>query len=93
MVGRRTEELRINVSQREHAEETLRDTERDFEEVRRITRLGTWVWDVATGATRWSPELYDIASRDPGQPVPDNERGPHMMVMPAGMVMRPGQTM
>ena len=71
VVGRRTEELRINVSQREHAEETLRDTERDFEEVRRITRLGTWVWDVATDATRWSPELYDIAGRDPGQPAPD----------------------
>ena len=71
VVGRRSEELRLNVSQREHAEEALRDTERDFEEVRRLTRLGTWLWDVATDATRWSPELYDIAGRDPRGPAPN----------------------
>jgi len=36
---------------------------------------------------------FRVGPEQPGQPLPDNERGPHMMIMPAGMVMRPGQTM
>ena len=70
VVGRRTEELRINTGQRQRAEEVLRATERDFEEVRRVTHLGTWHWEVATDTTEWSPELYDIAGMDPSRPAP-----------------------
>ncbi len=29
--------------------------------------LGTWVWDVATGAVEWSPGLYRIAGVDPSR--------------------------
>ncbi len=40
VVGRRTEELRLSVAERQHAEELLHETERHFAEVRRLTRSG-----------------------------------------------------
>jgi len=70
LVGRRTEQLRLSVSQRRQVEEVLLETERHFEEVRRLTRLGTWNWDVGNDTESWSPELFDIAGFDPAQPAP-----------------------
>jgi putative nucleotidyltransferase with HDIG domain/PAS domain S-box-containing protein len=76
LVGRRTEELQRSVSQRQQVEETLLETERHFEEVRRLTRLGTWNWDVASDTVSWSPELFDIAGQDPALPAPGFARHP-----------------
>jgi PAS domain S-box-containing protein len=70
LVGRRTEELQLSVTQRQQVEETLLETELHFEEVRRLTRLGTWNWDVASDTVSWSPELFDIAGLDPARPAP-----------------------
>jgi PAS domain S-box-containing protein/putative nucleotidyltransferase with HDIG domain len=74
IVGRRTEELQVSVSQRAQAEEALLETERHFQEVRRLTRLGTWDWDIATDTVSWSPELFDIAGVDQERPAPSFAR-------------------
>src|SRR5687768_6397715 len=34
--------------------------ERQLETAQRITHIGSWEWDVATGALTWSDELYRI---------------------------------
>jgi putative nucleotidyltransferase with HDIG domain/PAS domain S-box-containing protein len=70
LVGRRTEELQHSMSQRRKVEATLLETELHFEEVRRLTRLGTWNWDVVSDIVSWSSELFDIAGHDPARPAP-----------------------
>ena len=38
-----------------------------------IARIGDWEWDLATGAIRWSPTMYDIYGVDPWTFKPDAE--------------------
>ena len=78
LVGRRTEELQLSLKQHHLVEETLRDTEGHFAEVRRLTRLGTWSWEVATDTVSWSPELFDIAGVDPARFAPSFTQHPEM---------------
>ena len=40
--------------------------ERQLETAQRITHIGSWEWEVATGALRWSDELYRIYGLEPG---------------------------
>ena len=44
--------------------------ERDFE---RLSHIGSWEWDPATGAVEWSQELYEIYGVDPRTFVPTYE--------------------
>jgi PAS domain S-box-containing protein len=43
----------------------LRRTTNDLLEAQRLAHIGSWSWDRATDAVRWSEELYRIAGRDP----------------------------
>lgn len=45
---------------RRRAEELLRQSERSLAQAQRIARLGSWVWDTATGELRWSDEVFRI---------------------------------
>ena len=36
-------------------------------EAQALARLGSWTWDVATGVTSWTPEMYRIFDRDPAK--------------------------
>ena len=44
----------------EHAqiESALRESEQRLREAQRIAGLGNWDWNLRTGETRWSPEIY-----------------------------------
>ncbi len=61
------------VIRRKRAEEALRDKELRLEHAQRIAHLGSWEWDIATGALRWSDEMFRIFGRDPGRHVPRYE--------------------
>jgi PAS domain S-box-containing protein len=50
----------IDITERKHAEEQLRESEADFAAAQRVARLGTWRVDIASNALRWSEELYRI---------------------------------
>jgi PAS domain S-box-containing protein len=39
---------------------------RQLDAAQQITHLGSWEWDVATGAVTWSAELYRIYGLEPG---------------------------
>jgi two-component system sensor histidine kinase UhpB len=49
-----------DITERKHVVETLRQSEFDLAEAQRVTKLGNWTLDIATGIVRWSEELYRI---------------------------------
>jgi PAS domain S-box-containing protein len=43
-----------------------RDMRQQLTEAQTVARLGSWEWDVTSGAVRWSDELYRIYGLEPG---------------------------
>ena len=48
----------------------IRRREQQLSEAQKLTHLGSWELDAATGAMRWSDELYRICGREPAQGPP-----------------------
>jgi PAS domain S-box-containing protein len=46
--------------ERKRTEEALRQSEFDLAEAQRVARLGSWSFDIASSAVKWSEELYRI---------------------------------
>ena len=63
-VGARTEELR-------QANARLQTVAVKLQAAQRISQVGSWELDLATGAVAWSDELYRIAGLEPGSKAPD----------------------
>jgi PAS domain S-box-containing protein len=59
------EALREQLTERRRAEEELRRSEAYLVEGQRISRTGTWGWNVATGELFWSLEHFRIFGFDP----------------------------
>jgi PAS domain S-box-containing protein len=55
----------VDITERMRAEQTLRRSEGYLEEAQRLTRCGSWAWDVRTGAIFWSQEIFRIYECDP----------------------------
>jgi PAS domain S-box-containing protein len=53
-----------DITERRRVVETLRRSEFDLAEAQRVTKLGNWTLDIATGIVRWSEELYRIFDVD-----------------------------
>jgi PAS domain S-box-containing protein len=56
-----------DITERKLAEYTLRRSEGYLAEAQRLSRSGSWAWDVRTGAIFWSQEFFRIYECDPGQ--------------------------
>jgi PAS domain S-box-containing protein len=54
-----------DVTERKLAEQTLRRSEGYLAEAQRLSRSGSWAWDVRTGAIFWSQEFFRIYECDP----------------------------
>jgi PAS domain S-box-containing protein len=59
------EELEKEIAERKWGEEKLRGSEAFLAEGQRISRTGTWSWNVASGKVTWSEEHYRIFGFDP----------------------------
>ncbi|MBI3896666.1 MAG: PAS domain S-box protein [Gammaproteobacteria bacterium] len=59
--------------ERKRAEELLQKSEMQLSEAQHLAHLGSWEWDVASGALKWSDELYRIYGIDPGTPLQFND--------------------
>src|SRR4029453_11248015 len=57
--------MAVDITERKHAEETLRRNEMDLTEAQRVARVGSWQWDSENGIRFWSEELERSAGRDP----------------------------
>jgi PAS domain S-box-containing protein len=51
-------------------EVSLKERERELQQARRIARLGTWRFVVATEMAEWSEEVYEVFGLDPRLPSP-----------------------
>jgi len=55
-----------DVTDEKAAEERLRQTEERLAVARRHVGMGTWEWDINTGASTWSDETFEIYGFEPG---------------------------
>ncbi|MBI4697306.1 MAG: PAS domain-containing protein [Gammaproteobacteria bacterium] len=47
-----------DITDRKLADDRLRESEAELAEAQRIAHFGSWAWDIASGAIRWSAETY-----------------------------------
>jgi diguanylate cyclase (GGDEF)-like protein/PAS domain S-box-containing protein len=63
----------LDITERKRTEEALRKSEASLAEAQRISRLGSWEWDLKTGEVWWSDEVYRIYGFEPHQLSPTLE--------------------
>ncbi|WP_229388599.1 PocR ligand-binding domain-containing protein [Methanosarcina sp. DH2] len=61
LVEKRTAEL-------EKSYNSLKESERSLAEAQKIAHLGSWDWNLVTGESYWSDEMYLIYGRNPQEP-------------------------
>jgi len=66
-------ETNRDISEQKQAEEALRLSEQRLLEAQRVAHVGSWEWDIETGALSWSHELYEIYGLDPDTFTPTME--------------------
>ena len=54
-----------DITERQMAQAMLAEVECRFRESEALARIGTWLWDVRTGAVQWSDELHRIGGIEP----------------------------
>lgn len=54
-----------DVTEQLRAEREREEALSQLAEAQALARLGSWTWDVTSGVTTWSPEMYRIFDRDP----------------------------
>lgn len=59
-----------DIDKRKEAEQRIVESEAALKEAQRISHLGSWHVELATGKVHWSEELYTMYGFDPSQPPP-----------------------
>lgn len=54
-----------DITERQRAEEKVRESEQQLAKAQQVAHLGSWQWDPATGQTTWSDELFRIHGLEP----------------------------
>jgi K+-sensing histidine kinase KdpD len=67
---RTNEVLQAESGERKRVEEELRRSEGYLAEAQRLTRSGSWAWNVRTGTIFWSQEIFHIYEYDPAKMTP-----------------------
>jgi PAS domain S-box-containing protein len=55
----------VDVTERKRAEEKLRLSEQRLKHAQEIAQVGSWEWDIETGAVWWSEQVYRQFGEDP----------------------------
>jgi PAS domain S-box-containing protein len=64
----------MDITERKQAEEALRRSEGYLAEAQKLTRIGSWAWNVATRqSVYWSQENYRLFGFDPEEGIPSDE--------------------
>ncbi len=59
------EKVKERTSELEKAYNSLKESEKRLSEAQKIAQIGNWDWDLVTGETYWSDEMYRIFERNP----------------------------
>ena len=59
------ERVKERTSELEKAYNSLKESEKRLSEAQKIAHIGNWDWDLVTGETYWSDEMYRIFERNP----------------------------
>ena len=63
-----------DITERTRAEQRLRESEAYLAEAQRLSRTGSWAWNLETGDVRyWSEECFRVLGFDPGRSLPKFE--------------------
>lgn len=65
--------IALDVTSRKRAEEALQREQRRLAEAQAVAHVGSWEWDLATGALTWSEELFRILGLAPGLAPPTHD--------------------
>ena len=65
-----------DVTEQRQAEEAVRRSEARLTEAQRVAKIGSWEYDLVSGAITWSREMYRLVGRDEALGEPDY--GPHL---------------
>ncbi|ABF42713.1 multi-sensor signal transduction histidine kinase [Candidatus Koribacter versatilis Ellin345] len=57
----------LDLTEQKRTEEALRRSEADLAEGQKLSRTGTWRWNIRTGEVTWSREFFAILGFDPGK--------------------------
>jgi PAS domain-containing protein len=58
---------------RKRAEQALRRSEATLAQAQRLSHMGSWVWDLASGSSSWSAEMFRLFALDPQHGPPPRE--------------------
>jgi PAS domain S-box-containing protein len=61
------------------AEQALRESEQRLKHAQQIANVGSWEWDIQTGALWWSDQVYRQMGEQPGQFTPSNDSFPRRL--------------
>jgi PAS domain S-box-containing protein len=62
-----------DLTEQKRAEETLRRSESRLAEAQQVAHIGSWEWDLLTGESIWSDELYRIHGVSKGEFIPSRK--------------------
>jgi len=63
--------IAMDITERKHAEELLRQNRAELAEAQRIAHMGSWQLDLATDHVTWSEQLYRMLGFNPALPPPN----------------------
>ncbi len=58
-----------DITERRRSRDAIDRSEARLAEAQHVARIGSWEWEVATGAVTWSAELYELFEVDAGTPM------------------------
>jgi PAS domain S-box-containing protein len=56
-----------DITERVRSEQTLRASEEHLRIAQEAAGIGTWEWDLPTGRTHWSPQMFRLLGHDPAE--------------------------
>ena len=59
----------VDLTESQRAQQELKQSRRALDEAQKLARVGSFSWDIRTGETLWSDELYHLYEMTPGDPI------------------------